>query len=260
MIETPLYSIRMRAAQGGPHEEGGLHISGAERIGLFQDLQTIAAELLGKSLSHTRGEADYVQIVVEKLDTHTLQKVLPLSVSTHHVSDWQQGREKAAELLSVSGISRQAIYSGLEILKSAGNLRGAAILDGRTGKRLDDRGERGIRASRMDWDSASFTRWAQDHGSLGSIRIREALALATKVVYSPFTMAELCWSDDPDYVTGYVASLEHGYQRINHLKEWGDPAGGRVFFVHPETDLDDYIQYLEKTPIWIGGGLYESSR
>ena len=27
-----LYSIRMRASQGGPHEEGGRHISGAERI------------------------------------------------------------------------------------------------------------------------------------------------------------------------------------------------------------------------------------
>ena len=27
-----LYSVRMRAAQGGPHENGGHHISGAERI------------------------------------------------------------------------------------------------------------------------------------------------------------------------------------------------------------------------------------
>ena len=27
-----LYSIRMRGAEGGPHEEGGRHISGAERI------------------------------------------------------------------------------------------------------------------------------------------------------------------------------------------------------------------------------------
>ena len=27
-----LYSVRMRASQGGPHENGGHHISGAERI------------------------------------------------------------------------------------------------------------------------------------------------------------------------------------------------------------------------------------
>ena len=27
-----LYSVRMRAAQGGPHENGGHHISGAERM------------------------------------------------------------------------------------------------------------------------------------------------------------------------------------------------------------------------------------
>ena len=26
------YSIRMRSAEGGPHEKGGNHISGAERI------------------------------------------------------------------------------------------------------------------------------------------------------------------------------------------------------------------------------------
>ena len=29
---SELYSVRMRAAQGGPHEKGGHHISGAERI------------------------------------------------------------------------------------------------------------------------------------------------------------------------------------------------------------------------------------
>ena len=27
-----VYSIRMRAAKGGPHEQGGSHISGAERL------------------------------------------------------------------------------------------------------------------------------------------------------------------------------------------------------------------------------------
>ena len=27
-----LYSVKMRSAQGGPHEQGGRHISGAERI------------------------------------------------------------------------------------------------------------------------------------------------------------------------------------------------------------------------------------
>ena len=32
-----LYSVRMRAAQGGPHEKGGHHISGAERIVKLED-------------------------------------------------------------------------------------------------------------------------------------------------------------------------------------------------------------------------------
>ena len=35
-----LYSIRMRGAEGGPHEEGGRHISGAERIVEESDLES----------------------------------------------------------------------------------------------------------------------------------------------------------------------------------------------------------------------------
>ena len=37
-----LYSIRMRSAQGGAHENGGHHISGAERLISKQDLSKIA--------------------------------------------------------------------------------------------------------------------------------------------------------------------------------------------------------------------------
>lgn len=46
--------------------------------------------------------------------------------------------------------------------------------------------------------------------------------LATKVSEHPATVAELCWSDDPKYITGYVASKELGYQCITKLKEYGD--------------------------------------
>ena len=40
-----LYSIRMRGAEGGPHEEGGRHISGAERIVEESDLESVASSL-----------------------------------------------------------------------------------------------------------------------------------------------------------------------------------------------------------------------
>ena len=39
-----VYSIRMRSAQGGPHEQGGSHISGAERLVSESDLCRISEE------------------------------------------------------------------------------------------------------------------------------------------------------------------------------------------------------------------------
>jgi 6-carboxyhexanoate--CoA ligase len=39
-----------------------------------------------------------------------------------------------------------------------------------------------------------------------SQRVKEAPVLATKVSAHPATIAELCWSDDPEYITGYVTS------------------------------------------------------
>ena len=41
-----------------------------------------------------------------------------------------------------------------------------------------------------------------------------SIVLATKVSAHPATVAELCWSDDPEYITGYVASRK---QAINVL-------------------------------------------
>jgi 6-carboxyhexanoate--CoA ligase len=82
-------------------------------------------------------------------------------------------------------------------------------------------------------------------------RVKEALVLATKVIEHPATVAELCWSDDPEYITGYVASKKLGYQRITKLKEYGDERGCRIFFVNGLTDLPAYIHYLEKQPVFV---------
>jgi 6-carboxyhexanoate--CoA ligase len=71
--------------------------------------------------------------------------------------------------------------------------------------------------------------------------------LAGKVLNAPGIVAELCWSDDPEYLTGYIADPVHGYQRISLLKTAGDWHGGRVFFVRPGTssvvELTDYLQH-----------------
>ena len=50
-----LYSVRMRAAQGGPHEKGGHHISGAERIVKLEEVGAIAQSLADRALYHSKG-------------------------------------------------------------------------------------------------------------------------------------------------------------------------------------------------------------
>ncbi|MFC3884544.1 6-carboxyhexanoate--CoA ligase [Bacillus songklensis] len=245
------YSVRMRAAEGGAHEQGGRHISGGERLGQKGDLHELAAELLAKSLNHSRGDCDFIQVVIEKLHGQEMKTISPLPVSTEHVRNVAEGREKAAFLLSTLGISDEAIKRGLNLLKRSTRQRGAMIIDSQTGQRLDERELKGVRVSRMDWEAKGWEKWSASYRTLSSSRIREALALASKVASSPYTLAELCWSDDPDYVTGYVASPSIGYRRITHLKEIGDSCGGRIFFAERGCNISAYIAYLEKTPVWL---------
>jgi 6-carboxyhexanoate--CoA ligase len=244
----------MRGAEGGPHEQGGRHISGGERLGRKNELHALTAELLSKSLGHARGACDFIQVVIEKLDQSDLQVISPLPVSTDEVQNEAEGRNRACVHLTSLGISDKAIDKGLTLLESAVNQRGAIILNGKTGERLDDRERKGVRVSRMDWSERGWHDWTAVHEPLHSPRIKEALALAAKVSHSPYTMAELCWSDDPDYVTGYVASPHIGYKRITHLKKTGDLCGGRIFFVKENCRGQDYIHYLEQTPVWVHYG------
>jgi 6-carboxyhexanoate--CoA ligase len=88
---------------------------------------------------------------------------------------------------------------------------------------------------------------------LANDHVREAMILATKVAAAQGMVAELCWSDDPEYTAGYVASGK-GYFRFPHLKEYGNPVGGRVFFVDPAVDIEALTDYLEKQPVLVING------
>jgi len=130
------------------------------------------------------------------------------------------------------------------------SLRGAMVLCAVSGRRLDDRGKRGIRVSRMDAaDKRQLIASLMEQGLTGC-HVQEALVLASKVAAAPGIVAELCWSDDPEYTAGYVASAG-GYVRFPHLKDVGDPVGGRVFFVQPDCDLASLGNYLERQPVTV---------
>ena len=87
------------------------------------------------------------------------------------------------------------------------------------------------------------------------LHLEEALILASKIASCKGIVAELCWSDDPSYVIGYVGTKDN-YERIPILKDEGNPIGGRAFFVdtnqlNDDYTLDDLIDYLENQIVLI---------
>ena len=237
-----LYSVRMRAAQGGPHEKGGHHISGAERIVKLEDVGAIAQTLAKRALHHSKGTADFINITVDLISPEKITYIDCLKVEEHKTSSISESHQLGTELLQGPTISEVAVYKAISLLQGLDkSMRGAMLVDATTGKRIDA-GNRGVRVSHMD----SF-----DSEALGdNDHMREALVLASKVQSAEGIVGELCWSDDPDYTVGYVA-CNGTYHRIPNMKELGSAIGGRVFFVQSDIDRDSVIEYLEKTPVLV---------
>ena len=237
-----LYSVRMRAAQGGPHEKGGHHISGAERIVKLEEVGAIAQSLADRALYHSKGTADFINITVDVIPSNEITYIDCLQVEEHRANTIAEAHQLAIELLQGTHITEVAIQNAMTFLKELdSSMRGAMLVDATTGKRIDI-GNRGVRVSHMD----SF-----DSESLGdNEHMREALVLASKVQSAEGIVGELCWSDDPDYTVGYVA-CNGIYHRIPKMKELGSHIGGRVFFVRSEIDRESVIEYLEKATVLV---------
>lgn len=244
------YSIRMRAAKGGPHEEGGQHISGAERIVEKEELKEIANQLIERAFTHSKGSPDFLNIRIDEINDDAMQIIDVLSVKTSSVDTVEAGHSLAIKILSENaGIKEIAIKKGLQLLKELPhNMRGAVLLDATSGERLDTMGMRGIRVSMMDFlDDAPIKKYLANGGN---IHFLEALVLASKVQEAPGIVGELCYSDDPDYVIGYVAH-KGVYHRISKMKDMHSPQGGRIFFVDGSSPIDETIYFLEEIPLLV---------
>ena len=239
---SKLYSVRMRAAQGGPHENGGHHISGAERIVKLEEVGSIAQSLAERALHHSKGTADFINITVDLIPSNEITYIDCLQVEEHRANTIVEAHQLVIKLLEGPDISEIAVKNAITLLTGLdSSMRGAMLVDATTGKRIDE-GNRGVRVSHMD----SF-----DSKSLGdNDHMREALVLASKVQSADGIVGELCWSDDPDYTVGYVA-CNGVYHRISNMKELGSDIGGRVFFVQSDIDSESVIEYLEKTPVLV---------
>lgn len=244
-----LYSVRMRAAKGGAHEYGGEHISGAERLLKEAQVEDMVKVMVHRALTHSRGKADFIRLTIDRIKEDEIQLIELLPIKTFSVQSLLEGRIYASELLVAAGVTGIAAEKAMEALLHLGeNMRGAMVVCSETGERLDSLLGRGIRVSKMDTiDPQAFSVWLGKQG-LTDIHVREAAVLAAKVNSAPSVVAELCWSDDPDYVTGYVAA-KGKYNRITQLKELGSRRGGRVFFVKRDTDMEALRVYLEEQPV-----------
>lgn len=249
-MSSSLYSLRMRA------ERDGGHCSGAERLGAAGELAALAADLVARALACSGGPPDAVHCTIDRVEGTVPCWPLP-AVRTLVVSDWLAGRDCALALLQCAGVAPRAATRTLELLAAGPApggrvMRGALIVDAASGERLESDPARGVRVSRMDLAPAARAgiQAALAAAGLGHPRMAEALVLAGKVLRAPGIIAELCWSDDPEYLAGYVADPRGGYQRITQLKATGDRHGGRALFVcRAGWDRNAFYDYLERQAV-----------
>ena len=239
------YSLKMRASQqvGEGDQKHEQHISGAERIVSRDAVEAVCTAMAHRALTHSKGDPDFINIKIEKVSENDIQILKALPVTRIDVNTWQQGLEKAFELV---GEAAAGIREKLpELLQATFPMRGAMLYDIATGTRLEPDQQRGVRATYMDALHSSTVDSNKNH-------FNEAIVLATKVANAPGMVAELCISDDPNYITGYVASKELGYVRIMKMKEMGDENGGRIFlFDSRKAKAEDCIEFLQKKKVLV---------
>lgn len=252
------YSLKMRASQQvgegeNAHEQ---HISGAERIVGRDSVEAVCSAMIRRAMTHSKGDPDFINVKIEKVRENDIQILKALPVTRIDVDNAQQGLNRAFELINKTisdGLLRDARNDVIddfaaklpELLRETFPMRGAMLYDIATGTRVEPDHQRGVRATYMDALHSSEVDGGKNH-------FNEAIVLATKVANAPGMVAELCISDDPNYVTGYVASKELGYVRIMKMKEMGDENGGRIFlFDSRKVSAEECIEYLQKKKVLV---------
>ncbi len=232
-----LFSIKMRASRAGTH------VSGAERIVPAAEAAQTAARLVERALCHAKGTPDFINVKIE--DPGDILNIPALPVATIVTHTAAEGRARAAELLARAGIER--IDEIMARFSETHGMRGAMLLDADTLERLEPDRARGVRATRMD-DADSAAKGIATRKN----HYAEAIVLASKVQQAPGIVGEICISDDPDYVTGYVATRTLGYRRITVIKDKGDPNGGRIFLYRgPREQVPETIRFLEQQSVLV---------
>lgn len=235
------FSVKMRASR----ERNGVreHISGAEHMVAALEVPDLARDLVLRAQKHSKGVPDFINIKVEEVEEASCLRLKALPVRSLPCETAKEGLALARDLLREAGVADPDAV--VRLMPKAGSLRGAMVLDADTLERLEPDKERGVRATNMGRAENTQKGTTKNHYA-------EALVLATKVANAPNIVAEICISDDPDYVTGYVASKSLGYVRILRMKEMGSPEGGRIFLYRgPREELSATLEFIEHKPVLV---------
>lgn len=242
-----MWSVRMRASKFEDSRE--IHVSGAEGIFEFGEIEGALKRFFKRAIEHKRGKAEKIVLTLEELKEPIVQ-VKSLPIKTVFCDYPEEAYRVIGEKLHSIGVSDRAIFTAFEIIDKF-PMRGAALVDYLTGERLERDRERGVRVSRIQIDKKKRAQLLRKLKNLSPEpqRVIEAITIASKVASRKEVIAELCISDNPDYTTGYIASKAFGYLRITNIKNIGDNRGGRVFFVKAPIDIEGIYKFLEKTPV-----------
>ena len=235
------FSVKMRASR----ERDGVreHISGAEHMVAASEVPQLARDLVLRAQNHSKGVPDFINIKVEEVPEASCLRLKALPVRSLSCETAKEGLALARDLLKEAGVADPDAV--VRLMPKAGKLRGAMVLDADTLERLEPDRERGVRATNMGRAENTQKGTTKNHYA-------EALVLATKVANAPHIVAEICISDDPDYVTGYVASKSLGYVRILRMKELGSSEGGRIFLYRgPREELSATLEFIERKPVLV---------
>lgn len=236
-----LYSVKMRAWQNT--REGDIHISGAERLVPKEMIAACLQSLQERAFTHEKGIPTGINLKIEMVQQSDVLHVPVLPTSLYEARTVSDGLAHMENLLFQIGIENAEDL--VSMLTNVDAMRGSIVWGKRQNRRLEADQMRGVRVTYMDYAVPNVMDTIKNH-------YREALALASKVLYHPNVVAEICISDDPGYVTGYIATKQFGYRRISKLKEEGVARGGRVIIYDGTVEnWPDCLAYLEKKKVLI---------
>ena len=237
------WSVRMRAT--GTLDGEPYHVSGAESLVAPGMIEQTVAGLTQRALApgHTV-KARQVRVSLDQLDVKpTVIPALPTELK--ECPDPVAARQYFVDVLS-RFVPHPA--EALRVLTEGPTMRGAAMVEAGTGRRLEADPLRGVRVTKF----GDLTESAPGTSLAHKKHHHEAVLLASKVAAAPGVLAELCISDDPHYTRGYVCA-DGVYTTVTNVKADGDPNGGRVILVDTtRADPTTITAWLENHPVLIG--------